>query len=100
MDTQNLTKLLKFYQNALTTKNVEEIERSVQLLQRHLPEVDRSISENVVLLKQLEAVHNQAKQFIQIQMDELKVKMDESHTNSANKSRDFAYAQTQLSQNV
>ncbi len=100
MDTQQLIKLLKFYQNALTTENVEEIERSVQLLQRHLPEVDRSIPEHVELLKKLEAVHNQAKQFIRSQMDDLKVKMDESRTNSANKNRDLAYAQTQLSQNL
>ncbi len=100
MDTEKLTKLLKFYQNALSNENVEEIERAVQLLQHHLPEVDRNISENVVLLQQLEAVHNKAKSLIQSQMDELKVKMDESHSNSANKSRDLAYAQTQLSQKV
>ncbi len=94
MNQQELNKLLNFYQRALEERNVENVGRSVNLLEQHLPNVDQTAPENAEVLKRLKQVHLAATEFIQSERDAVKVEMDSL---GHNKARDFAYQKTQLS---
>lgn len=94
MNQQELTKLLAFYKRALNERSVENIERSVNLLQKHLPAVDQTAEENLDVLAKLKQVHLEATLFIQNERDLVKAEMDSLGNNRA---RDFAYQKTQLS---
>ncbi|WP_165311093.1 hypothetical protein [Vibrio ziniensis] len=95
MNQLELNKLLAFYQRALEDRSVENIERAVNLLQKHLPNVDQQAAENLEVLAKLKQVHHEAILFIQKERDLVKAEMDSFNTNKA---RDFAYQRTQLSQ--
>ncbi len=94
MNQAELNKLLVFYRRALNESNVENIQRSVDLLQKHLPAVDQTAAENLEVLAQLKLVHHQATLFIQNERDLAQAEMDSLGNNRA---RDFAYQKTQLS---
>ncbi len=97
MDQSELNKLLAFYRRALEEQNVEAIGRSVNLLEKHLPNVDQTAQENVEVLANLKRVHLRASEFIKMQRDAAKAEMDSLGNNKA---RDFAYQRTQASQSL
>jgi|GEM_PF-5473136 len=90
-----LHKLLAFYQRALDEQSIDNIQRSVDLLEKHLPHVDQEASDNIDVLAKLKQVHFAAMSFIKTERDTVKVEMESM---SSNKARDFAYQKTQLSQ--
>lgn len=94
MNQIELTKVLSFYQRALEEQNVEAIQKSVNLLEKHLPQVDQFAEENVEVLAKLKQVHLRAVEFIKQQRDAAKAEMESTGNNRA---RDFAYQKTQLS---
>ncbi len=97
MDQSELNKLLAFYRRALEEQNVEAIGRSVNLLEKHLPNVDQTAQENFEGMANLNRVHLRASELIKMQSDAAKAEMDRLGNNKA---RDFAYQRTQASQSL
>jgi len=94
MNKSEIIKLLSFYQRALEEQNIEAIQKSLNVLEKYLPEVDQEAEENMEVLANLKRVHLNAMDFIKQQRDIAQAEMEATGNNKA---RDVAYQKTQLS---
>ncbi|MGV1718144.1 hypothetical protein ACT4MC_05900 [Vibrio furnissii] len=97
MNERELARLIAIYQKAVTTHNIDAIERIVQLLPEKIHAIDRSHPNHQKLLMQLKSVHRLAMATIK---KDIAVLHSQLHDAEHNKVRDLAYKKTQLNQTL